>query len=200
MCTDWRKTGTRRHFIHWTAHRPIRDVAASRADALVRCVGGLHLLPFSSFSQLNHSNTQTNKHSFPETLRPDDMADLHDRIRHSAAWKPSTFDLDEVIADMSTFLQTKTCLVTAIAKSFLARPSSSCRRGNNYQSAMLHVLAARGYTLMKSDFMRAKALDNIRLAKDYLETFKQASSSVALGMPEHHQVSKLATMIEELER
>lgn len=128
------------------------------------------------------------------------MADLHDLIRHPAAWRPNTFDLDKVIADMSTFYQTNTSLVSAIAKSFLDRASSSGRRLNNYQSAMLHVLAARGYTLNKRDPMREQALDSIQLARNYLETFKQASRSVALGMPEHPQVSKLAAMIEELEK
>jgi len=124
------------------------------------------------------------------------MADPHWLAYRAMVWKDDTADLDEILADMSTFSEAHVSTVSEAA-GYLLREASSSGRLNEYQIAVCRVHAARAYATNDVRFPYV-----IEEVKNHLANLREACKPVvALGLKEEHpRVSELAAMIEELER
>jgi len=134
------------------------------------------------------------------------MADPHELAHRAARWKDDATELDRIMADMSALSESpQFSLVSQVARGLLLNASVGGRNLNEYQSALCHFYAVRGFNMdARTCTMdeRTQALHGIRQAGVHLETLRMAMKSVAaLGVREEHQQLKdLAAKIEELSR
>jgi hypothetical protein len=130
------------------------------------------------------------------------MADPHYLVWDVRAWEDNAAELDEIMANMSTFSKSHVSLVSQAAEVLLRKASSSSSsssggRLNEYHTAICRVYAARSYD--RNDVRFPYTIEKVR---KHLANLREACKPVAaLGLEEEHpRVVELAAMIEELER
>jgi hypothetical protein len=127
------------------------------------------------------------------------MADPHYLVWDVRAWEDNAAELDEIMANMSTFSKSHVSLVSQAAEVLLRKASSSSSGGrlNEYHTAICRVYAARSYD--RNDVRFPYTIEKVR---KHLANLREACKPVAaLGLEEEHpRVVELAAMIEELER